>query len=86
MALLNRAYELGDLQEIERLVTEFGQDPDAIVGEDVASRIAKSIRRIAQLRRRLMDLHKELEAFQHSELFQLRGVDTATGHAPFPNR
>ena len=35
MASLNLAYEHGDPAEIERLVVEFGQDPEAIVGEDV---------------------------------------------------
>lgn len=72
MALLNLAYECGDLQEIERLVAEFGQDPDAIMGEDIASRIVKAIRRIAQLRRRLADLRSELAMFQQTDAFQLR--------------
>jgi len=53
-------------------VTEFGQDPEAIVGEDIASRIVKAIRRIAQLRRRLADLQTELEAYQQTEVFRLR--------------
>jgi hypothetical protein len=78
MALLNGAYERGDLQEIERLVEEFGRDPEAIIGEDVASRIVKAIRRIAQLRRRLGDLQRELEDFRQTEMFQLcETVETA---------
>lgn len=72
MAALNLAYERGDLKEIERLVAEFGQDPEAIVGEDVGSRIVKTIRRIAQLRRRLGELQMELEAHKKSEAYELR--------------
>jgi hypothetical protein len=72
MAALSLAYEKGDLREIERLVVEFGHDPEAIVGEDVASRIVKTIRRIAQLRRRLVELELELAAYQKTEAFQLR--------------
>jgi hypothetical protein len=72
MAALNLAYERGDLKEIERLVVEFGHDPEAIVGEDVASRIVKTIRRIAQLRRRLLELELELDAHQKTEAFLLR--------------
>ncbi len=72
MAALNLAYEKGDLREMERLVVEFGHDPEAIVGEDVASRIVKTIRRIAQLRRRLVELEWELAVYQKSEAFQLR--------------
>jgi hypothetical protein len=72
MASLNLAYERRDLREIERLVTEFGQDPEAIVGEDIGSRIVKTLRRIAQLRRRLGELHLELEAHKQSEAYELR--------------
>jgi hypothetical protein len=72
MAALNLAYERGDLKEIERLVAEFGQDPEAIVGEDVGSRIVKTLRRIAQLRRRLGELQMELEAHKKSEAYELR--------------
>lgn len=72
MAALNLAYERGDLKEIERLVAEFGQDPEAIVGEDVGSQIVKTIRRIAQLRRRLGELQLELNAHKKSEAYELR--------------
>ena len=69
MASLNLAYEHGDPAEIERLVVEFGQDPEAIVGEDVASRIEKGNRRISQLRRRLAELQLEMDAQQKSKGF-----------------
>jgi hypothetical protein len=72
MATLNLAYERGDLKEMERLVAEFGQDPEAIVGEDVGSQIVKTIRRIAQLRRRLGELQLELNAHKKSEAYELR--------------
>lgn len=72
MALVNLAYERGDKKAIEKLIEEFGQDPEAIVGEDVASRIVKTIRRIAQLRRRLGELRQEIEAQQKTEIFRLK--------------
>jgi len=72
MAQVNLAYERGDQQAIEKLVAEYGQDPEAIVGEDVASRIVKSIRRIAQLRRRMSEAQQEMEAQQQAEIFQLK--------------
>ena len=64
MAKLNSAYENGNQQAIEKLMLEFGHDPEAIAGEDVASRIVKSIRRIAQLRRRFSEIQQELEQSQ----------------------
>jgi hypothetical protein len=72
MTLVNLAYERGDLKEIERLIEEFGQEPEAIVGEDIGSRIVKAIRRIAQLRRRLSEIEQEMEALQKTEIFRLR--------------
>ena len=72
MALVNLAYERGDQRAIEKLIEEFGQDPEAIVGEDIASRLVKAIRRIAQLRRRLGEIVQELEALQKSEIVRLK--------------
>jgi hypothetical protein len=72
MALVNLAYERGDREAIEKLIVEFGQDPVAIVGEDVGSRIVKTIRRIAQLRRRLGEVQREIEAHKKTEIFKLR--------------
>ena len=47
MAKVNVAYAKGDLAAIEKLIIEFGQDPEAITGGDIASRLVKTIRRIA---------------------------------------
>ena len=72
MAQVNLAYESGNRQAIEKLILEFGQDPEAIPGEDVASRIVKAIRRIAQLRRRLSEVQQELEVQKQTEIYRLK--------------
>jgi septal ring factor EnvC (AmiA/AmiB activator) len=72
MALVNLAYEQGDQRAIEKLIEEFGEDPESIVGEDIGSRIVKAIRRIAQLQRRLSKIQQEIEAQQKTEIFQLK--------------
>lgn len=78
MARVNRAYERGDMKTIEALIMEFGHDPEAIAGEDVASRLVKTIRRIAQLRRRLGEAQRELMAQQKTSTFQLKKtIETA---------
>lgn len=71
MAQVNLAYERGDQKAIEKLVAEYGQDPEAITGGDVASRIVKVIRRIAQLRRRMGELQQHMEAMQQTNIFHL---------------
>jgi len=72
MALVNLAYERGDQAAIEKLIEEFGQDPEWILGEDIGSRIVKAVRRNAQLRRRLDDIQLELDTLRKSEIFQLK--------------
>ncbi len=72
MVRVNRAYENGDQRTIDQLIKEYGHDPEAIAGDDVGSRIVKTIRRLAQLRRRLGEAQGELAEQQRSELFQLR--------------
>lgn len=72
MAQVNLAYERGDQQAIEKIIKEYGQDPEAIVGEDVASRIVKAIRRIAQLHRRMEEVEREMDAMQQTEIYELK--------------
>jgi len=72
MQRVNLAYAQGDQGAIEKIIREYGEDPEAITGEDVASRIVKAIRRIAQLRRRLGEIKQEIDAQQKSEIFQLK--------------
>jgi hypothetical protein len=71
MAQVNIAYAKGDLATIEKLILEFGQDPEAITGEDVAARLVRSIRRIAQLRRRITEVEQEIAALAADELYEL---------------
>lgn len=71
MAQVNVAYAKGDRTAIEKLIVEFGHDPEAITGEDVAARLVKMIRRIAQLRRRLTEAQQEIAHQKAQELHEL---------------
>jgi hypothetical protein len=72
MAQVNLAYKRGDLNAIEKIMKEYGEDPEAIVGEDVASTIVKTIRRIAQLRRRIEEVGRELETLKKADIYLLK--------------
>ena len=61
----------GEQTAIEKLMIEFGQDPEAITGEDVAARLVKTIRRIAQLRRRMTEAQQEIAIQKAQELHEL---------------
>jgi hypothetical protein len=71
MAKVNVAYAEGNQTAIEKLMIEFGQDPEAITGEDVAARLVKTIRRIAQLRRRMTEAEQEIAVQKVQELHEL---------------
>ena len=71
MAQVNLAYERGDQAALEKLIIEFGEDPEAITGVDAASRMMKSARRIAQLRRRMAEIEQELDGIREAEIFHL---------------
>jgi hypothetical protein len=81
MAQVNLAYKRGDLNAIEKIMKEYGEDPEAIVGEDVASRIVKTIRRIAQLRRRIEEVGRELEALKKADIYLLKQTNRRAGSA-----
>lgn len=71
MSLVNVAYAKGDQAAIEKLILEFGQDPEAITGENIAARLVKTIRRIAQLRRRMAEAEQEIAIQKAGELYNL---------------
>ncbi|MDD2760432.1 MAG: J domain-containing protein [Methylomonas sp.] len=71
MAKVNLAYEKGDQAAIEKIIVEFGEDPEAIHGDDIASRMIKTIRRNAQLRRRSGEIEKDRAEVEQHELFEL---------------
>ena len=71
MAQVNVAYAKGDQAAIEKLILEFGQDPEAITGDDIAARLVKTIRRLAQLRRRMTEAEQEIVLQKAGELYDL---------------
>jgi hypothetical protein len=85
MAVVNLAYERGDQAAIEKAIEEFGQDPELVVGEDIGSRIVKTLRRNAQLRRRLDQIQQEIDALRQSEISQLkRNIEEAEAKGDDP--
>ncbi len=71
MAQVNLAYERGDQAALDKLIDEFGVDPEAIEGVDVASKTIKATRRIAQLSRRMAEIEQELDDLRQAEVFHL---------------
>ncbi|MCX7098774.1 MAG: molecular chaperone DnaJ [Methylococcales bacterium] len=76
MAQVNTAYTLGKTDLIEKHILAFRHDPDAITASDTASRLVKTIRRIAQLKQRLLDIEQEIGQLNQGELAELMALVT----------
>jgi len=76
MKKVNAAYQQGDMTALQKLIVEFGQDPEAVTGDDLGSRIVKAIRRISQLRKRVAEVGMLLAELQASEMHQLQHAVT----------
>ena len=73
MAALTEAYVAGDADAIRRIVASEAARPEAITGDDVASRLVRTIRKTAQVRARLTELEQIAGSLESDPLFQLFG-------------
>lgn len=85
MAAINQAYERGDAAAIQRIVDGEGARPEAIEGDDVASRLIRVLRKLAQIRARftaLVQLQMALEVDDMWTLFGQCRAEWAAGEDP----
>ncbi len=71
MAELNQAYSSGDRSKLKKLSEDLRISPDAVTGATIGDELVRSIRQIAQIRKRFVELEKERSAAKASELFEL---------------
>jgi len=72
MAEANRAYEMGDVDRLKRILEEYDSCPEAVRGEGVGAELVRVIRKITQVRRRLTEIEDELKQLVGSELAKLK--------------
>jgi len=72
MAKLNDAYSAGDQNLLNKLVEDFRDSPDLIVGDSTGDRLVRAIRQIYQVKNRLKELREERSKAELSELYVLR--------------
>lgn len=73
MARLNEAYSAGNQVLLDKLVDDFRDSPDLVMGDSVGDELVRALRQISQINRRLKELRKEKLAAELSELFVLHG-------------
>ena len=72
MAKLNAAYSAGDQNRLNKLVEDFRDSPDLIMGDSIGDQFVRAIRQIYQIKNRLKELREEKLVVELSELFILR--------------
>jgi len=72
MAKLNDAYSAGDQNRLNKLVEDFRDSPDLIMGDSIGDQFVRAIRQIYQIKNRLKELREERLVAELSELYILR--------------
>lgn len=73
---INEAYQSGQIGRLRDILDSERNSPDLIKGDDVGSSLLRTIRKTAQVEKRIMDLEKELEILRQTDLYLL--FDTVT--------
>jgi hypothetical protein len=79
MAEANHAYENGDEAKLRAILEEYESCPEAVLGQGTGVDLVRVIRKIAQVKRRLVQIQTEMEQIRASDLFELKQkVDEGT--------
>jgi len=77
MARANEAYRRGDEKGLRALLEEWLHSPESVRGEGVPADLVRTIRRIAQVKKRVSDIERQLTEFMSSEIAQLHAKAVA---------
>ena len=72
MAEANRAYGDGDEARLKSILDEWENSPDSVRGEGVGVELVRVIRKIAQAKKRLRAIDREIGQLRQSDLYQLK--------------
>ncbi|MFV2044699.1 MAG: J domain-containing protein [Anaerolineales bacterium] len=72
MAEVNAAYAEGNAERLREILKEWETSPEAIEGEGIGTRLVRTIRTIARIRKRLNIIEREMAALQASEVYELK--------------
>jgi chromosome segregation ATPase len=67
MKEVNAAYEAGDFDRLNKLLSEWQESPDSVEGEGVGAELVRVIRKIAQVTQRLEAVRAELSDLETSD-------------------
>jgi hypothetical protein len=71
MAAINEAYERGDAAAIREILESEASRPELVDGSDLGSQLVRTLRRVAQVRRRLSELAEMRRVLEVDPMWQL---------------
>ena len=71
MCELNEAYAKKDIAKMQRVLEKWQESPEAIPGDGTAAELVRTIRAIAQVKRRLSEIEKEISKIMASDIHEL---------------
>jgi hypothetical protein len=74
MVEANRAYALGDEEQLRYILDSWERSPEAVQGSDPEAMRLRLVRRIAQIEEQLEALARDLAALQESPLGKLKAM------------
>jgi len=72
MAEVNKAYRDGDYERLETILREWETSPESIEGEDVGSRLVRTIRMIARVKYRIAQIEQEIQRLYSTPIYELK--------------
>jgi hypothetical protein len=68
----NRAYAVGDLTRLRQILEEYETSPETVRGEGVGAQLVRTIRKITQVKKRLVEIDNESQRLLASDLAKLK--------------
>jgi len=72
MAEVNKAYEEGDVERLITILRDWATSPEAIEGEDIGSKLVRTIRMNDRIKRRMTQIEKEIKDLMRPDLYELK--------------
>jgi len=72
MAEASEAYKRGDVEGLQRILSEYGESAQSVPGEGIGAELIRIIRQIADAKKHIAAIEQELTALRASEIAKLR--------------
>jgi len=79
MSEINTAYQSGDLDRLRQIWENYRTSPERVSGNGQTARLVRTLRKSAQVQRRMLEIRNEMENLRNSSAYQLKTKMQAAG-------